>query len=219
MTIKVIKWWILVFLATLAALYLFGLVPSKLDEFFVRSNKLEAASETEILSGDSANTGQNNILIEKEKPLWLSISSVSIDSPIVTAESTDLKVLDEALKRGVVHYPKSAMLGEEGNVLLFGHSSRLNNIRNVAYKALTGIEGVEIGDIITVRSEDYIYKYKVKGVKLVYSGDELISLKTDGKILTISTCNTLGAKEERIIVTADFIDKNKINKNTSINAE
>jgi len=49
---------------------------------------------------------------------------------VLNPQSRDIKVLDEALNSGAVHYPGTGSLTEDANVFIFGHSSFLPNVIN-----------------------------------------------------------------------------------------
>ena len=143
---------------------------------------------------------------EITEPVRISAQKAGIDFEVVNPQNSDIKTLDAALSYGVVRYPDSARLGERGNMLLFGHSSFLPIVRNPAYKALNGVKNLKEGDIISVYSEKAEYRYKVNKVTLAAAEDVLVDLrKTEGRKLTISTCNSFGAKEERYVAEAEFV--------------
>ena len=138
-------------------------------------------------------------------PTRVVIKKVGIDTPISDPASTKLEVLDNALLSGAVHYPGTAYLGEQGSVLLFGHQSYLPIIHNQAFKAFNNVQKLSEGDIISVYSGATEYRYAVRSVTLVTVDFGAISLETTGQTLTLVTCNSLGEKEQRYIVKADFI--------------
>ena len=141
----------------------------------------------------------------KATPIKIVIDKIGVNSTILNPESTDINILDESLSYGVVRYPKSGLLGENDNIYLFGHSTSIAVVRNQAYKALNGIETLQKGDMVKVQSSQREYLYKVTSVKMQRNSDAVVKFNTGKKTLTISTCNTLGAKEDRHIVEADFV--------------
>src|SRR5690348_11648025 len=60
-----------------------------------------------------------------EQPVRVVAKSIGLDVSVVNPATTSVSVLDDALEDGAVRYPTSALLGQEGTVLLFGHSSYL----------------------------------------------------------------------------------------------
>lgn len=143
--------------------------------------------------------------IDNAMPVTLSIPGVDIRVPIVNPEKTDIKTLDAALTNGVVHYPGSGLPGEKSNVLFFGHSSNLPVVNNPAYKALNGLEYVKLGDDVFVETKNIIYHYRISAIRLTTAEEELISFRSDRRMITISTCNTFGLKSERFVAEAILV--------------
>ncbi|MBY0111082.1 sortase [Patescibacteria group bacterium] len=140
-----------------------------------------------------------------QKPLRIEIPKVGIEASVNNPESTDIAVLDDALLSGTVRYPTSATLGEEGNVVIFGHSSHLPVVHNQAFKAFNDIEKLVEGDTIIVYGETYRYIYAVETVEQADANSDLIPLAVEGSKLTLSTCDTFRAKSARFVVTATLV--------------
>lgn len=163
---------------------------------FVEEEKLDEDS----FLADSASSTQREVL-----PVRIIIKRLGVDSPIVNPDSSEVAVLDEALKSGVVRYPGSGGLLDERNMLLFGHSTPLREVKNVAYRAFNRLHEVVLGDSIIIQSKDGEYIYKVFSVRQVGKEEALVEFKKGEKMITISTCDNFGAKSDRIVVEAKFI--------------
>ena len=172
---------------TFSILYMFGLVP---DEFKMTFGRYT----TNEYTGDK----------KGELPLSIKIQKIGVDSQIYSPESTEIKVLDEYLLKGVVHYPGSGLLGGTGNVFLFGHSTGIKIVNNQAFKSFNGLKNLKEGDEISVFSSKNEYIYKVLSLKLEGADKALVTFDTSDKKLTLSTCNTFGAKSERYVVEAEL---------------
>ncbi len=172
---------------TFSILYMFGLVP---DEFKMNLGRYYLGQQEDDRSG--------------ELPLSIKIPKVNINSQIYNPENNDVKLLDNLLLKGVVRYPGSGLLGGEGNVFLFAHSTGIKIVNNQAFKAFNGLKNLKEGDSISVFSDKNEYIYKVISIKLVGADKELVEFNTNGKKLTLSTCNTFGAKIERYVVEAEL---------------
>lgn len=138
-------------------------------------------------------------------PTRIVIDKVGVDTPVVNPKSQSLAVLDAELLKGAVRYPGSAALGVEGSTVIFGHQSYLPVVRNQAFKAFNDLQDLKQGDTISVFAGSTEYRYTVRSVELVTTDVGSIALPTSGHTLTLVTCNSLGAKEERNIIIADFI--------------
>lgn len=182
-----------VFFMTFSLLSVFGFVPTETDrragEDILPSYQAQEASFAET---------------ERINPIRIVIPAIHLDFRIITPESVAVSVLDEALTRGVVQYPEGGDLSR-GNVFLFGHSSNLPVVRNKAYKVFTDLHLLKEGDIIQLFSENDEYRYSVTKTFLTDENEAFITFSNDKKKLTLSTCNTFGAKSERFIVEAEFV--------------
>lgn len=138
-------------------------------------------------------------------PERIMIPSLDKELPVANPVSTSVAVLDRALLSGTVRYPTSAKLGEDGNVIIFGHSSYLPIVRNDMFKAFNGIEDLEQGDEIVVEAGGIAYVYAVESVKQANAAEDMIPLTVDGKKLTLATCDSFGTPQDRFIVTAGFV--------------
>lgn len=147
--------------------------------------------------------------VKTEIPQRIVIDKAGVDAVIRNPESTSVSVLDQELAYGAVRYPGSGLPGE-GNMFLFGHSSGLPFVRNQAYKTFNGIQFLERGDRILIYSDNHEYEYRVLRVKLVDKDEALVSFNGSQHMLTLSTCNTFGEKQERFVVEADFVRSRSI---------
>ncbi len=142
-----------------------------------------------------------------ELPMKIEIPKINLSAIIVNPTTTDIKALDTELLSGAVRYPTSAKLGENGNVVLFGHSSYLPVVKNQAYKTFNGIQKLAVGDIVTVYASRTAYTYRVRNVAKERADDNTaIPLSVAGKVLTLVTCNSFGTAADRFVVTADFVE-------------
>jgi len=177
--------------------------------FFDESKDLTKSIGNNLASiGELLYTKKIEVPVEKiigEEPLKIIIDEVGINSIIINPKNSDLETLETALKAGVVHYPESGLLGEDDNVYLFGHNTNIEIVRNQAYKALNGLKNLVTGNIIRIQSEKKEYLYSVISVEMKKDSNALIEFHKGEKSLTISTCNSLGEKEDRYIVKAVFV--------------
>ncbi len=147
---------------------------------------------------------------QREMPVKIVIPAISLSATVENPTSTDIKILDTYLLKGAVRYPTSALLGETGNVVIFGHSSYLPVVGNQAYKAFNGIQKLVAGDIIVVYAESAAYTYQVKRVSKESAIEGGIPLSIEGRVLTLATCDSFGTKSDRFVVTADFVESHSV---------
>lgn len=163
-------------------------------------------SDTSALA-HSANATSNRELT-LEAPVHVRIPSAGIDTPIQNPTATDVAVLDDALLKGAVRYPDSALLGENATMYLFGHQSYLPVVHNQAFKAFNGLQKLHSGDEIIVSSAAAEYHYTVTSVELVDATKALVELGSGSMNLVLTTCDSFGKKTERYVVHADFVSRN-----------
>ncbi|MBU6320992.1 MAG: sortase [Patescibacteria group bacterium] len=145
-----------------------------------------------------------------EAPVKIEIAKIGLSATIADPATTDTNVLDALLLKGAVRYPTSAKLNEDGNVVIFGHSSYLPIVKNQAYKTFDGIQKLSAGDLITVYSSDAAYTYAVRTVAKEKASNAAIPLAVAGRVLTLSTCNSFATTDDRFVVTADFVESHPI---------
>ncbi len=179
----------IVFLLTFSTLYLFGFVPEEFKSIIGR------------YPGKEYTVGSGQL------PMLIQIPKIDVNVQIYNPSTTTLPVLNDYLTKGAVHYPGSGLLGGNGNMYIFGHSSTLSVVHNQAYKAFNNIQHLVVGDTISVFSENAEYVYKVKVVKKVDANKELVEFKTDSRMLTLSTCDLFGVRSDRFVVEAEFAYK------------
>ncbi len=192
---------VVAFLASVAVLAQLDLLPD-----VSRIEPAVAASSPNITL--AANTIKTADVVEL--PAKIEIPAINLSATIANPITTDVAVLDEELLAGAVRYPTSAKLGETGNVVLFGHSSYLPIVGNQAYKTFNGIQKLAAGDVVTVSSLGTAYTYRVRSVAKESANNAGIPLEVAGRVLTLATCNSFGAKTDRFVVTADFVESHSI---------
>lgn len=142
-----------------------------------------------------------------ELPVRIVAPAIGMDNNVLNPESSDIAALDAALLKGAVRSPDSSLLGAEGTVLIFGHSSYLPIVRNQNYKVFNNIKKLKEGDIVSVMSDTAEYRYKVKSVTTdTADADQVlwVELPKEGSNLMLVTCDSFGKKSNRFIVTAEF---------------
>ncbi|MEI8061901.1 MAG: sortase [bacterium] len=201
------------FLATVVLLAGLGLVPSEFQDD-TQAGILDQIKDTALrpLVGDPVNvdltdgnpTASSSQNIKYEYPLRIVIASVGVDGIVKNPSSADINVLDNELTLGAVRYPGSGVPGL-GNMFIFGHSTGYKIVQNKAYKIFNTIKNAKEGDEIQVLGDRNVYIYKVTSVKEVNKDETLVKFDTKGPAtLTLSTCDSFGAKTDRFVVQATF---------------
>jgi LPXTG-site transpeptidase (sortase) family protein len=154
-------------------------------------------SNTEIISGNVATSNTPEVIIPK----------INVEIPVVYDLNTiNENEIDKALERGVVHYATTADPGQNGNVVVVGHSS--NNIFNPGkYKfAFVLLSRMEKGDTFYLQKDGKRYTYQVFEKKIV-KPSEVSVLQANEKqaTATLITCDPPGTSTNRLVVVGQQI--------------
>lgn len=136
-------------------------------------------------------------------PQKIDIPKIGVSSVIQVPTSADVTTLDASLAKGAVYYPGSGTL-QKGNMFLLGHSTNWKVVNNQAYKTFNNLEKLIEGDQIEIKSNDKTYIYLVTNVHRASQDDVLVEFNKGSRMLTISTCDTFGRKQDRWVVEAEF---------------
>lgn len=181
-------------------LYAIGFVPES-----IKPNSGDSLRTLWDKAQESAIKKQTDQDIAGEAPVRIVIDKIGVDAIVSNPNTTNVATLDEYLTQGAVRYPGSGLLGQ-GNMLIFGHSTGLAVVRNQAFKTFNDLGKLKIGDEIIVYSSDGEYVYKVTSVVMKPASEVEIDLSLKKDMLTLSTCNVFGAKEDRYVIQADYVD-------------
>jgi len=172
--------------------------------FLAMVDSLPETTPTAPVTEQALETQQPVETVAPEAPVRIAVKKIDLNVTIENPTSTDIEVLDAALLKGAVRYPTSAQLGQEGTVLLFGHSSYLPIVNNKNFKAFDDIQNLVAGDSISVYSAGMEYRYSVTSMRKAKATEDVVELPATGKHLALVTCDSFGTKSDRFIVTADL---------------
>lgn len=149
----------------------------------------------------------------------LIVPKLNIEVPVAFGISLD-EVMP-AMNRGVAHYRingASAFPGEIGNTVITGHSAG-DIYSNNQYKFIfSGLERLEVGDLIYVNYNSTRYTYRMTKSEVIEPTNvAALVYPTDKPILTLITCTPLGTSRYRLLITAEQISPN-LNSATSSEA-
>ncbi|MDE8564795.1 class D sortase [Anoxybacillus rupiensis] len=144
-----------------------------------------------VISSVETKTGQPEPKLDEHMGT-LFIPKLHISIPIYHGAT------EQQLRKGVGHYPKSALPGEEGNVVLSGH-------RDTVFRRL-GSVGKNDELIVQTKAGEFIYR--VKKVRIVSENDRTVLVEKPRPTLTVTTCypfDFIGNAKQRYVLVADFI--------------
>jgi LPXTG-site transpeptidase (sortase) family protein len=155
----------------------------------------------------SADTGDSVIY----PTFTMTVPRLSITSGLVTSDvmSNNEEIYKPVLIKSMAHYKGSAYPGEEGNVIIYGHSIlpsfyNPNNYLSI-FSTLDSLQG---GDSIQVSWGKESYLYKVEGMEVVDPKDTRVLKYKNGKTLTLITCEPPGLATKRLLVFARLVEEN-----------
>lgn len=130
----------------------------------------------------------------------ISIPKLGIDHAVARNDHTDLK-------QSLIHYQGTAMPGDLGNAVIFGHSVLPQFFNPQNYLTIfSTLYRLEIGDKLEVESDGATYVYKVEQMYET-TPDDLSPLAQSygGRYLTLITCSPPGTYLRRLIIKAAII--------------
>ena len=132
---------------------------------------------------------------------FVSIPKLKIDQAEVIYGSTDLK-------KSLIQYPKTALPGQFGSPVVFGHSVLPQFFNPKSYLTIfSTLYKLEQGDEIYVDYDHIRYKYIVEEMYEVQPTDlSVLEQRFDGRYLTLVTCSPPGTYLRRLIIKAQITD-------------
>ena len=142
-------------------------------------------------------------------PDRLAIPSLGIDVPVIFSPNIDEAVLQKALESGVVYYPGSSFLGENGTMVILGHSSAYPWYKGQYGSIFALLNKLNPGDEILAFSRDKVFNYRVEGKEIKAPKDLVFLKEKDKAVLYLVSCWPINTAWKRIVIkTTQAIDKN-----------
>lgn len=162
---------------------------TQLNNWFVVDNQGRQTTVPSPLSPD------NDVIYS------ISIPKLKIDKANVVLGSMDLK-------KTLVQYPQTALPGQLGNSVIFGHSVLPQFFNPKLYITIfSTLFKLKQGDEIIVNYDDVQYKYLVEEMFEVQPTDlSVLEQRFDGKYLTLITCSPPGTYLRRLIIKSRIVD-------------
>lgn len=174
---------------------LFGFFNERFIAPFIQPSR--TLTNTQLISDANVAGGSPEIIIPK----------INVQIPVVYGVATiDEKSVDTALESGVVHYADTALPGQNGNVVIVGHSS--NNIFNKGrYKfAFVLLNRLENGDTFYLQKDGKRYTYQIYEKKIVKPEDvSVLGPAAKPASATLITCDPPGTSANRLVVVGEQI--------------
>lgn len=141
--------------------------------------------------------------LEEDTQPTIRISKISVIAPIAYNNiPEDEEAFQAELRYGVVHYPNTALPGNPGNSVIFGHSSGVWWAAGDYKFIFSQLDKLENGDKIFIDFDSKRYMYEVTAKRVVEANDVSVLQPTNGYNLTLLTCFPVGSDKQRLVVTA-----------------
>jgi LPXTG-site transpeptidase (sortase) family protein len=179
-------------------IFLFSFFNDRFIAPFITPSR-NVSAQSLIVNPNGGAVGPNPVVI---------IPKINVEIPVVyTVPTIDENEIENSLEDGVVHYPITALPGQDGNGAIFGHSS--NNILNPGkYKfAFVLLHDLQIGDTFTLDYQGKAYVYQIFEKQIVSPSDVSILNDIPGHTATFTliTCDPPGTSINRLFVVGDQI--------------
>ncbi len=175
--------------ALVMLVFLFGFFNERFIAPFIQPSR--AAISTSIISGGPVSKSPELIIpkINLEVPVVYDVSTTA-DGPV-----------QAGLDRGVVHYADTALPGQDGNIVIVGHSS--DNIFNPGkYKfAFVLLNRLASGDTFYIQKDGKRYVYEIYKREVVSPTDtSVLGLQDQPATASLITCDPPGTSARRLVV-------------------
>ena len=162
-------------------------------QFF--SSQIAAHLQSNIGSKNTAvyvNGSQDRLLIPK----------INVDVPVTFEPQASAAAFVKDLQKGVVHYPNTALPGQEGNAVVFGQSGDRWWAAGQYKFVFARLAKLKIGDQITLYYNGNRYAYQMYDTTTVAPRDLTPLNQSSSHILTLMTATPLGSNTNRLTVRA-----------------
>jgi len=143
--------------------------------------------------------------VAPELPVWQSkITDYNLTIPELKIEQAVVKIGGSDLSESLIHYSGTALPGQYGNAVVFGHSVLPQFFNSKSYKTIfSTLPNLEKSDEILVDFDGVLYRYLV--IEMVEVSPENVSVleqRYDAEYLSLVTCVPPGTYLRRLVVRA-----------------
>lgn len=142
-----------------------------------------------------------------QKKVSTSVTAYTISIPKLRIANATVIIAGDDLDKGLVHYGGTALPGEYGTTVIFGHSSLVQLYNPKDYRTIFSLlPTLKVGDEIGVTYDGISYQYKVFDMTVTDPSDlSALEQTFDDSYLTLITCVPPGTIWERFHVKAKLM--------------
>lgn len=132
------------------------------------------------------------------------VSSYTLSIPKLKIENATVSTVGYELDKYLVNYPGTAIPSDNGNAVVYGHSTLPQLFNPKDYKTIFATAyKLSVNDEVFATIENVTYRYKIFSVTVVDPSDTSIFSQTyDNSYLTLVTCTPPGTTWKRLIIKA-----------------
>lgn len=144
---------------------------------------------------------------KKEASSKLSIEEYFLSIPKLNIDQALVKVGGQDLSKSLIHYQPTSEPGENGTVVIFGHSTLPQLYNPKDYKTIfTYLPSLEKGDKVILKVGQLNFEYEIFEMFVVKPDQvSVLEPKYDASYLTLITCVPPGTYWNRLVVRAKLI--------------
>lgn len=139
-----------------------------------------------------------------DSPDAIIISRLGLRAPLVMASGTSQKQLNDSLNQGAILYPGSALPGQNGEVVISGHSSVFPWVKTQYGQIFTLLDKLQAGDTVSLIYGKHQYDYQINGQEILNPNQVKIT-ETTQPLLKMTTCWPIGTSAKRLVVYGELI--------------
>lgn len=131
-----------------------------------------------------------------------------ISIPVLKIKDALVEVGSMDLKKSLIQYPQTALPGQLGNGVIFGHSVLPQFFNPKSYLTIfSTLHRLKQGDEIFIDYDNIRYKYLVEEMYEVTPTDlSVLEQRYDGRYMNLITCSPPGTYLRRLVVKARIVD-------------
>lgn len=141
--------------------------------------------------------------IDQSKPAVLDVPTNNLSVPLIWTQ--DVKDFDPDLKKGVVHYPGTALPGEVGTAYISGHSSGYAWDKSPYKQVFAVLGNIKDGTSFTITAtqkngKQVRFNYIVQRRGEFAANDQAQFLNSADSVVALSTCWPVGTTARRLVL-------------------
>lgn len=142
--------------------------------------------------------------------VYIKIEKLRVDAPMVWSKTDVEANMLKDLENGLSHFMKTSAPGQNGNMIVSGHSSNYIWAKGGYNHVFKDLNNLQAGDLVTIKTVQkngkiIYYKYKITEKFVTTPDDEKIFADTQNPTMTLTTCWPIGTNLKRLIVKAELM--------------